>query len=212
MLALQQTFKPEQWDGWLYEDQSQNKIVDDFWSLRVKLATQLVIGWYLLNGAFCKTSVRAINVGKWAAFCRQQEGTGGSAISSPHLRSWHQGEMHTSYMKTFNVFLGSYHEMQLKRRGLSVGMRAATYMWGSDVCICRNLTHLLGDEKTAAGWTYLTKAEGEDSHCYKIRRRESENVLQINLSIGSLCCVSKINWLVIITFSIGRRSLYWINQ
>lgn len=35
----------------------------------------------------------------------------------------------------------------LREKGLSFGMRAAAHMWDSDVCICRNLTHLWGDEK-----------------------------------------------------------------
>lgn len=106
---LQWTFEPEQRDGWLWEDQNQNKAVNSFWPLRV-------IGATSRNRVFHKASVQAINVGERATSGRQQPRTGGSAASSPHPRRCHQGEMHTFYTKPFNGFSGRYCEMQLKRK------------------------------------------------------------------------------------------------
>lgn len=118
-----------------------------------------------------------------------------SATSSAHLRRWHQGEMHTFYMKTFSGFLGSYCEMQLKRKRFKCWDESCK-MYVRVWCM-----YLQKRNNSLRWWEDSCKT----NTLYK-RRGWREPLLQkvwkwayfTNMDVGSLCWVSKINWFIII--------------
>lgn len=168
---------------------------------------QFAVPWNWVYHTF--TSEPAINGGRWDTLHTPQPCPGGITLSSPQPCSWQQGKRHPWHGRAGRVSWAAAVKCRAMAGGFSAGLRAAAQPGGSAVCVCRDWSHVWGHEEMDGCWgeTNLTKGQAGGASDTQFSELKVKIFYKFILVMGSLCCISKIKWVSIHTFSTGRKLL-----